>query len=334
MIARLAYQFLFVAATLLLVTACERKPEIHGDQLEVLGASAQITIAGMTPDDAMKVTRAAAEDLKALDRIGYTFGQEGELYRLNDAIARGKAMEVGTYLLELLQHAINLSVTSQGLFNPAAGEFTALWEFHCDKDECTEPTYSDEVQRLVKEQLSNVMSSHPSMLDLRIAGNRVSSKNPRVKLEFGDIIRGFALDKSIDHLKRVGVENAMVNIGGNVHAVGTRGDHAWWVGVPDVTGKHHIGYIETDGDEAVFTVRAFDRSLGKEDSIYRHIVDPRTGLPVNHIQSVTVLHENAMIANAAAAALIVADTDNWKTIADSMNVHAFLMISRDGIIYT
>ncbi|MFV1972956.1 MAG: FAD:protein FMN transferase [Thiohalobacterales bacterium] len=319
---------------LLLITGCERKPGIHEDTLNVLGTFAQISIVGMTPKAAGKAARAAEADLKALDTIGYTLEQEGELQRLNAAIANRRTVEISKELLELIQHARRLSMASQNLFNPAAGELTALWEFHCDSAECTEVPYPDEVQRLVREQQQRVIDNHPSMDDLVIHRNRIHSRNRFVRLEFGDIIRGLALDKSLEHLKRAGVENAMVDIGGSVKTTGTRGDHAWWIGIPDATGKRHLGYIETNGDEAVFTAQALGRSFGKQDFVYRHVVDPRTGIPVSRIQSVTIAHKSAMTANAAAAALMVAGMEGWKTIADSMDVHAFILITRDGTIYT
>lgn len=326
--------FLLIVVSLFLAIACERKLEIHEDQLSILGTFAQISIVGMTTEAAGSAARAAEEDLKALNAIGYTFEQESELQRLNEAIAGRRAMEVSDELLQLLQHAGSLSAASNGLFNPAAGELTALWEFHCDKEECTDTRYSDEVQKLVSARVATLIKNHPSMQDMLYRGNRASSRNRYVKLELGDIIRGYALDKSIAHLRNKGVENAMINIGGSVHTIGTRGDHAWWIGIPDNTGKHHIGYIETRDDEAVFTAYALDRSLGKEDFIYRHVVDPRTGMPVEHILSVTVVHENATTANAAATALMVAGPDNWKAAADSMKAQAFLMIAGDGTIYT
>ncbi len=237
-------------------------------------------------------------------------------------------------MLELLKEAQRLSVASQGLFNPAAGALTALWEFTCDSKECDESHYSDEVRRLVGKQMADVIRSQPSMQDLVIKGNRVRSRNRHVKLEFGDIIRGFALDKGIADLKQQAVANAKINIGGNIRTIGTRGDHAWWAGIPDQTGKHHVGYIETGADEAVFTVRALDRSFASQGQIYRHVVDPRNGLPVEHITSVTVVHDSAMTANAAASAFMIADMNDWKRIADSMNVHSFLMITSDGTMYT
>ncbi len=326
--------FFMVAIGLFLITGCERNGGVYEDRFEVLGTFGQISITSMPLEEAHEAARAAEKDLAALDYIGYTFEDVGELHQLNEAIEQGVPMTVSDGLLELILDAKMLSSASGGLFNSAAGELTAFWEFHCDKDECSVSPYPDEVQRLVDEQIAKIISQNPSMDDLHITGNNVSSKNRMVKLEFGDMIRGLALDKGIEHLGRHGVSNAMIDIGGNVRTMGTRGDHDWWIGIPDATGRHLIGSIENIDDQSVVTVRAFDKSFGKQGLVYRHVIDPRTGIPVKDIESVTVMHDSAMIANASAVTLLIAGIDNWKSITDKMGVHKVLVITNDGTIYT
>ena len=325
---------LMAVILLFLLASCERNGGVYEDELNVLGTFAQISIVGLDPEAASRAASAAEKDLLALDFVGYTFEDESELQQLNQAIAQGRSMEVSDALLELIIDAGKLFNASGGIFNPAAGELTAFWEFNCDKDECSESPYPDEVQRLVDEEVVKIISRNPSMDDLFIKGNRVKSRNPQVKLEFGDMIRGLALDKGIEHLERLGVSNAMIDIGGSVRTKGTRGKHDWWIGIPDATGKHSIGSIENIDNLSVVTVRAFDKSFGKQGLVYRHIVDSRTGKPVRDIKSVTIVHENAMTANAAAATILIAGIKDWKKIADNMDVHKILVITKDSTIYT
>ena len=331
---KIAISLLAAAIVLLVATSCERTGGVYEDKLNVLGSFAQISIAGMLPENAKQAALAVEKDLLALDYIGFTFEDEGELLQLNEAIAQGQGMVVSDGLVELITEARKLSAASAGLFNPATGELTALWEFHCGKEQCSEVPYPDEVQRLIDEQVAKIIAGHPSMDDLIIKGNEVSSRNRLVKLEFGDIIRGLALEKGIAHLEDMEISNAMIDIGGNVRTMGRRGEHHWWVGIPDASGKHLIGSIENIDDQAVVTVRAFDQSFGKGDLVYRHIVDPRSGLPVRDVLSVTVMHDNAMVAHASAMALLAAGVKEWKTVADGMDVHKILMITKDGTLYT
>lgn len=324
---------LLAVITLFLLASCERSGGLVEDSVEVLGTFGQITLDGIPAEKSGEIVRGIEMDLEALDNIGYTFEEQGELARLNEALANGRSMTVSDDMLDLIKNAIELFGLGSGLFNPAAGELTAFWEFTCDRDACSESPYPDAVQRLVDKQIENIISRKPSIDDLIISGNKVSSRNRLVRLEFGDMIRGLALDRSIDHLKSIGVENAMINIGGNVRTIGMRGEHDWWIGIPDASGEHHIGSIENIDDQSVVTVRVFDKSSGKRGVVYRHIVDSRTGQPVRGVVSVTVMHDRALIANATAVTMSIAGIENWKKIADSMDAHKILVITEDGTIY-
>jgi len=328
---------LIAAGVVLIVLAgCDQTSTVFKDDLDVLGASAQIVIVGLPSKEASKAARAVEKDLKKLDHIGYTFESVGELHKLNEAIAQSQALTVSAELKGLIEEAGRLYSASNGLFNPAAGELTALWEYECPQIECKESQYSAEILGMIHRKVEGVvLKQQPSMDDLSVDGNDVTSRKPVVKLEFGDMIRGFALDQGIAHLKEMGVENAMIFLGNGVRTIGTRGNKPWWIGLPILgDGEHMIGTIESNGEEAVVTVHAFDKSIGKKGSVYRHVVDPRTGFPVWETDSVTVIHESATIANAAAAALLVNGRDEWSSIADKMGVHSIMMITRTGMIYT
>lgn len=332
---RLLPALLVTTALLGAVTGCSRKADVHVSQLNVLGTVAQVSIAGLAPEQAGEATRSAEQALTSLDHIGYTFGSGGELQRVNEALGNGRTIAVSDEMVELVEWSRQLSLASNGLFNPAAGDLTALWEFHCETETCdTPPPYPDEVQALVDAKTAEVMRRPPVMDDVMVRGNRMSSRNRQVRLEFGDIIRGLALDIAIRSLREAGAANAMINIGGNVHTSGMRADHAWWIGIPDAGGSHLIGSIETGDNESVFTVHALDAAPGRQDRIYRRLIDPRSGQPASGIRSVTVVHDSAMVASAAATAFLVAGTGGWKAVADRMDVHALLLITADGTIYT
>jgi thiamine biosynthesis lipoprotein len=324
---------LLLVIAIFLLVSCERTGDLVEDSIDVLGTFGQITLVGIPKEKIDEVVGGIERDLQALDDIGYTFEEQGELARLNDALANGRSMTVSDDMLELIKSAIELFGLSGGLFNPAAGELTAFWEFVCDRDTCSESPYPEAVQRLVDKQIAKIISRKPSIDDLIISGNKISSRNRQVRLEFGDMIRGLALDKGIEHLKSLGIDNAMINIGGSARTIGTRGDHDWWIGIPDATGEHYIGSIENIDDQSVVTVRAFDKSTGKQGVVYRHIIDPRTGQPVRDVVSVTVMHDSALIANASAVTLHIAGIEEWKKVADSMDTHKILLITKDGTLY-
>jgi thiamine biosynthesis lipoprotein len=306
---------------------------MHSRKLEILGTYAEVIISKAPKEKALEAITDAEADLQAFDKIGYTFEEECELNRLNEALANGDAFEASDELVELIRISTKLSNKSKGLFNPAVGELTALWEYHCTSEPCPESPYPDEVMELVKKKNMSVLKHKPRMSDININGNAISSKNRYLKLEFGDVIRGFAMDKVIEHLKDMDIENAMIDIGPSVRIIGKKGEHPWWVGLYDASGKHIIGTIGLSDDNAVVTAPSLTKSFSDKGTIYRHVVHPDTGLPVKDISSVTVVHKSAAVADVTATALMIAGLDNWKSVAKTMNVSAILLFTNDGTIY-
>ena len=316
--------------------ACDSTSNVFNDDLDVLGTSARIVVVGLPDEEAARAARAVEEELRKLDHIGYTFETDGELQKFNEAIARGQTATASVELKGLIVEAGRLYTASKGLFNPAAGELTALWEYVCPHIECTESPYFGEIGKIIDSKVDEViLKAQPSMEDLTIDGDTVTSRKSAVRLEFGDMIRGFALDRSITRLKELGVENAMIFLGNGVRTIGSRASKPWWIGLPILAESHHmIGTIQSSGDEAVVTVHAFDKSIDKKGAIYRHVVDSRTGFPVRDTKSVTVIHKSATTANAAAAALLIAGRDEWSSVADAMGVRDVVMITRNGMVYS
>ncbi len=322
-----------VALLLAAVIGCSPQGELYSEEMAILGTRAEVTISNAPEDKALAAIVEAEAELYAFDDIGYTFEEECELRHLNEALANGDAFQASDELVELIRISKKLSNQTEGLFNPAAGELTALWEYHCTADPCPRSPYPDEVMALVKMKDMSILEQNPRMSDIIVNGNIISSNNRSVKLEFGDIIRGYAMDKAIEHIRAMKIKNAMIDIGQGIRVIGRKGKHPWWVGLHDASGKHILGTIELSDDNAVVTAKAIATSASDKGTVYRHVVNPMTGMPVKGIASVTVVHQSAAVADVAASTLMVAGLDNWKSVTSSLGVKAVLIFSDDGTIY-
>ena len=187
--------------------------------MAILGTKAEVSISNTPEEKALAAIVEAEAELYAFDDIGYTFEEECELRHLNEALANGDAFRASNELVELIRISKKLSSQTDGLFNPAAGELTALWEYHCTAEPCPESPYPDEVMALVKMKDMSILEQNPRMSDIDLNGNIVSSNNRSVKLEFGDIIRGYAMDKAIELIKAMDINNAMIDIGPSVRVI-------------------------------------------------------------------------------------------------------------------
>jgi len=243
---------------------------------------------------------------------------------INLAIHDGKNIAIDDDVAQLIKLAQSLATQSQQLFNPAAGELFELWGFHQDDwFESHPPPQQTGIDRW--------LAADVSMDDIQISDGQLSSTNPNVKLGFGGFAKGFAVDAAINTLQQQGIQNAIINIGGDLRAIGSHGDRPWVIGIRHPRRDGMLASIALKGDESVFTSGDYERFFEFEGKRYSHIIDPRTGFPADQAQSATVLHSNASIADAAATALFVAG-DNWPTIAALMGLEYVMLVRADGKI--
>ena len=106
------------------------------------------------------------------------------------------------------------------------------------------------------------------------------------------------------------------------------GDHSWRVGIRDPDGGVLAGV--TIGDGAVFTSGNYHRYGEFDGTRYAHILDPRTGRPVDHVAQVTVIHADPVRADAAATALVVAGPEDWPAVARDMGIGQVLVVDAAG----
>ena len=115
------------------------------------------------------------------------------------------------------------------------------------------------------------------------------STNPAVQLDLGGYAKGYALDVAAAILQAHGVKNALVNIGGNVIALGTHGDRPWRVGIQHPRKPGTLATLDLHDGEAIGTSGDYQRYFELDGKRYCHLIDPRTGHPAHGMQSVTVL---------------------------------------------
>jgi thiamine biosynthesis lipoprotein len=128
----------------------------------------------------------------------------------------------------------------------------------------------------------------------------------------------------------MGVDDAIVNAGGDLRAIGTHGDRPWRIGIRHPRADGVIASVELGRDESVFTSGDYERYFLFRGKRYHHILDPRTGYPARGTASVTVISRDPGAADAAATALVVAGPDEWQAIAWSMGIRNVMLIDHQG----
>jgi thiamine biosynthesis lipoprotein len=184
----------------------------------------------------------------------------------------------------MLRDAQALSAQSGDLFNPAIGGLIAVWGFHADAPQSRVPAAA-EIAAWVQRQ--------PRMRDLHIENNTVWSDNPALQLDLGGYAKGRALDDAVAILKKWGIQHALVNIGGNVIALGQHGERPWRVGIQHPRKPGTLATLDLLDGEAIGTSGDYQRFFEAGGTRYSHLIDPRSGWPAKGMQSVTILLRGA-----------------------------------------
>lgn len=243
----------------------------------------------------------------------------GDVSALNAALRAERAARTTPELVALIRSAARLERASAGFFNAGIGGGVGAWGFHADLLAPGERPHARE--------LAAWRDAAPSLAHLEIDGLMVRSRNPFVQFDFGALAKGVAVDRSLDLLARRGCGDALVNLGGNLAAMGA----PWTIGIRDpLDGSGLLAHLETRGREAVVTSGSYERFRVLGGERVTHILDPGSMAPAPELVSVTVLHASAALADAAATALLVAGARRWRAVAARLAVDQVLVVDRHG----
>ena len=173
----------------------------------------------------------------------------------------------------------------------------------------------------------------PRMADLVIEDNVVSSRNPAVQLDLGGYAKGRALDDAIALLKTHGIRNALVNIGGNVIALGRHGDRPWRVGIQHPRRPGTLATLDLQDGEAIGTSGDYQRYFEVGGQRYSHLIDPRTGRPASAMQAATVLiggEHAGTRSDALSKPLFIGGPAQLGAYARRLGVTAYLAVDASG----
>lgn len=316
---------IFACILAIFLVSCGREPLVQTKSY-VFGTLVDISIYGESEAKAHQAINQVLQNFQRLHHQLHAWKPDSELSQLNQSFAVGKTpVKVTPELSKMLIQASELSRQSDGLFNPAVGHLINAWGFQRDEFTPVEINEAD-IHKWVKAQ--------PDMSDIVIKDEMVYSTNPAVKLDLGGYAKGYALDQAAKILRDQGLKNALVNIGGNIIALGSHGDKPWRVGIQHPRLAKPIASLELLDGWAVGTSGDYQRYFELNGQRYCHILDPRTGYPAQGTQAVTVLippGENAGVMSDVASKPIFISGENAKAdAAKKMNVALYLIVSAQG----
>jgi thiamine biosynthesis lipoprotein len=229
-----------------------------------------------------------------------------DIYRIN--AAAGVPVEVQSETADIIARARAFSELSGGLFDITIGAVTSLWDF-------SEGIIPD------PDELSAVLG-HIDYRNIAIDGTTITLADPQAKLDLGGIAKGYIADDIVALLKEGGCQSANINLGGNVYVLGSTPDGSPWnVGIQDPFEPRGtiIGSIPLI-DQSISTSGPYERGFEVDGVFYHHILDPRTGYPVQtDLASTTIISTSSTTGDALSTTAFLMGTDAALELIDAQS---------------
>lgn len=275
--------------------------KLYRNAFKAMGTPCEIQLYAKTRLKAKRVAEIIIADVARLEALYSRYRADSFLSEINRVAVTGGRISVDEETTKLLNYAATCYDQSEGLFDITSGILRRAWNFKSGK-----LPGESQVQNLLDKIGWDKLRWVPPILEFPLPG---------MEIDFGGIVKEYAVDRAASLSLQAGVRHGLVNLGGDIKIIGPRPDsHPWRVGIrhPDHKKEEatrmfllHEGAIASSGD--------YERCILLEGTRYGHVLNPKTGWPVQHLASVTVVSDWCVVAGSAStiAMLKEAEGPTW-----------------------
>ncbi|MEW5248438.1 FAD:protein FMN transferase [Microbulbifer sp. 2201CG32-9] len=312
----------WTAVAVILLSACSGKRDwqLTGP---TMGTRYHITLVAVPAEvDRGKLQQAVDAELRAVNQEMSTYIPDSELMRFNRSKV-GQAIPVSAPLADVVALSLDLYRRSEGAFDITVGPLVNLWGFGPEPEPELIPTPAEiEALRTVIGSDALQLQRNPDLL----------TRTRAVQLDLSAIAKGHGVDRVAALLRRRGIENFLVEIGGELRTRGHNPDgQSWRVGIesPNPKGRVVQEPIRVSG-KSIATSGDYRNYYQRDGVRYAHSIDPRTGRPLKHrLASVTVIADTCAEADGLATALNVMGAEAGLQLAEREGLAVFMLVKTD-----
>ena len=303
----------------------ELAPSLSKKVLKLMGNRFEITVVGDDHLWADQRIADAVEEIKRIEKLFTTFDESSQtnLINRNAGIA---PVKVDREMYDLIERSKKISALTQGAFDITYGSIDKrLWNFDKTMTSLPDPQTAKQLVRLINYR--NVILDEKNCT--------VFLKEKGMRIGFGGIGKGYAAEKAKSLLQQKGVKSGIINAAGDLTAWGHQPNgKPWTIGIADPnTTKQAFSFLEIT-NTSIATSGNYEKFVLIDGKKYSHTIDPKTGLPVRGIKSVTIICPNAEIADAMATPVMIMGIKTGLDMLNQMKGVAGIIIDDNDKIYT
>lgn len=279
----------FLTAAILL-TGCNSESKNDMETADFFAMDTYISISAYG-DNCKNSLDSCRTEINRLDSQLSVTDSESELYKINQRA--GERVSVSSDTAEIIAAALEISEKTNGALDISLYPVSKEWGF-------TTKDYKIPTASKLAELLKNTGYE-------KISCEKDTLTLPKgFQIDLGAVAKGYASDRAVQLLKEKGISSALINLGGNIALLGTRPNGELWnIGIHNPFGDGYACVVKAK-DKAIVTSGNYQRYFEENGKRYCHIIDPKTGCPVdNGLSSVTVIGDSGIICDGLSTALFV-----------------------------
>jgi thiamine biosynthesis lipoprotein len=293
--------------------------------LKLMGNRFEISVIADDEEWANERINEAIEEIRRIEKLLTTFSEDSQTNLIN-ANAGIQPVQVDKEVFDLVYRSKKISQLTQGAFDITYGSVDkSLWNFDTAMTSLPDKTTAQKMVRLIN--YKNII--------LDKENGTVFLKEKGMRIGFGGIGKGYAAEMAKGLLKRNGVKSGVVNAAGDLTAWGNQPNgKPWTIGIANPDAKHTAFSHLVITNVAVATSGNYEKYAIVNGKKYSHTIDPRTGLPVSGIKSVTIVCTNTEIADAMATPVMIMGIKAGLNMINQMKDIACIIIDDNNQIHT
>jgi len=304
---------IIVLFLILLLTSCSSIKKTEQTK-ELMGTLVTITIYDENKEMAENAITEAFKEIERIESLLSNYQNDSEVYLLNK---NGELDEASNELIYVLGKSLRYGDLSRGAFDITVQPILDLYSYSFEELKRA-PTDEEIKQKLRLVGYENVF----------IENRHIEFTKPEMKITLGGIAKGYAIDKAIEVLQKQGVVHALVNAGGDMRAIGNKGNENWQIALQNPRNKNDYIAIIPLNNKSVATSGDYERYFN-ENKTFHHIVDPRTGYSATELISVTIITDKAIDADALATSVFVLGREEGLELVESLDGVEGLIVTKE-----
>lgn len=291
-----------------------------------MGSRFEITAVDADEQVARGAVDSAWAEVDRIEALISSWQATSETSAINRAAGQ-HPVAVSQELFNLIRRSVKLSRLTHGAFDITFAGVGQLWDFEQRSPDLPDPL-------ALREALSHV--GWERILKLDSEARTVFLTDPQARIGFGAIGKGYAANRAVGVLRRAGIQDGVVSAGGDLVAFGEREDGSSWdIGIAHPRARDQIFARLPIQETAVVTSGDYESFFMLGGKRFAHILDPETGYPVDHLQSVTIVCPDAELADGLATAIFVMGPKDGMALIEQLNgIEALLVDAAGQLIFS